>query len=59
MTGSSDPNDQGPEPQIDQERAFLAAYRERDEADRVLLWSELLAELDRGWPQAPDEESGS
>ncbi len=36
-----------------QERDFLEAYRDLDDADRVLLWSALLTELDRR--PTPDE----
>ena len=59
MTNSSDPNDQGAEPETDQERAFLEAYRATDEAGRVLLWSEVLAELGRRSSLEPDKESYS
>jgi len=40
-------------PLTDQERELLAAYRDLDEADRVLLWSALLTEVDRR--PTPDE----
>ncbi len=36
-----------PLPLTDQERAFLEAYRELDEADRVLLWCAMLTLLDQ------------
>ncbi len=35
------------EPETDQGRAFLAAYRATDDAGRVLIWCALLTELDR------------
>ncbi len=59
MTGSGDPTDQGTGPQTDQERELLAAYRELDEADRVLLWNAMLTELGQGSYPEPDEESCS
>ncbi len=40
-------------PQTDQERELLEAYRDLDDAGRVLLWSALLTELDRR--PTPDE----
>ena len=43
------------EPETVQERAFLAAYRELDEAGRVLLWSKVLAELGRRSDAEPEE----
>ena len=62
MTGFDDPNDQPPEPETDQERAFLAAYRALDEAERVRLWSDVLTLLDQQAarsasvpPRAPQE----
>ena len=56
MTESSDPNDQGAEPETDQERALLAAYRAADEAGRVIVWAALLAELGRRSPPPEDAE---
>ncbi len=48
------PDDDSPlGPLTDQERELLAAYRDLDDADRVLVWSALLTELDRR--PTPDE----
>ena len=43
------------EPQTLEEAEFLAAYRELDEAGRVFLWSEVLAELGRRSDTEPEE----
>ncbi len=44
VTITDDHNDQITEPQPSGEAAFLAAYREVDEADRVLVWSAILTQ---------------
>lgn len=49
----SDHQDQRTGPETDQERELLGAYRELDEADRVLAWRALLSELGRR--PGPDE----
>ena len=35
------------EPETDQERAFLEAYRATDDAGRLIVWAALLTELGR------------
>ena len=57
MTGSGESNDQRSKPETDQDREFLAAYRELGAADRVLLWSAMLTNLGRRPDPEPDEES--
>ncbi len=46
-TPDEHPTTPASEPETDQEAAFLAAYRNMDEADRVQLWSEVLTLLDQ------------
>ncbi len=49
-------NDDSPlGPLTDQERELLEAYRDLDDADRVLAWSALLSELGRR--PGPDESN--
>ena len=47
------------EPETAQEAALFEAYRNLDEAGRVLLWSEMLTELGRPPEQPEDEEDES
>ncbi len=53
MSNPDDQRDERTGPLTDQERELLATYRDLDDADRVLLWSALLTELDRR--PTPDE----
>ncbi len=46
-------------PQTAEEAEFLAAYRDLDEADRVLLCSALLTLLDQQGVRLPDEKSAT
>ncbi len=52
----NDRNDQATGPKTDQERELLEAYGGTEDAGRVLIWSALLAELDRR--SEPWEEAG-
>ena len=45
MTISDAPDDQRTGPQAPEKAAVLAAFRELDEDDRVLVWSAILAHL--------------
>ncbi len=48
-------DDSPPGPQTPEEAEFLEAYRELDEADRVLVWSAILTELGRHADPAEEE----
>ncbi len=53
----STPTEPPIEPATDQEWELLEAYRDLDEADRVLVWSTMLRELGRrADPEAEERE---